>query len=217
MLPLLTVRASAWTLQAIATLPDTIIARQIVERGWFDQVAHVAGGLLVIILLLVAILMVPAVWYVHRSFTRWTDAIEGLRRDFAPLLSGMRTIMDAAEGITGTVRTNVERLSETVSRFDGQLREVADITGARVRDFDDLLGAVHDEAEDLFISASAATRGIRAGVKALGGLRGRARRKRKPERESDILGDGDERDSVSDVEPNTTPVRRPVRRRRRRR
>ena len=87
--------------------------------------------------------------------------------------------MQNAEEISATIRRDVERLSETVEQFDGQLREIADIAGDRVRDFDALLGAVQEEAEDLFLTTASAARGIRAGVRAL--RRHRSRRDRRAE------------------------------------
>ncbi len=173
------VRGSAWILQAVATLPDTVYTRQIVERGWFDQVAHVAGGVLLILLLLLVLLVFPAVWYVRNRLKQLTAVLDGLRRDLGPVLERTRGVMENAEQISVTVRHEVERLSETVEQFDGQLREIADIAGDRVRDFDALLGAVQDEAEDLFLTTASAARGIRAGVRAL--RRHRSRRDRRAE------------------------------------
>ncbi len=145
--PSLLLRASAWMLQATATLPDTVYTRQVVERGWFDQLAHVAGGLLVILLLLLVLLAFPAAWYARCGFRQVADALDGLRHDLGPLLERTRGVMQNAEEISATVRDDVERLSETVERFEAQMREVADITGTRVRQFDALLGAVQEEAK----------------------------------------------------------------------
>ncbi len=173
------VRVSAWMLQATATLPDTLVTRQIVDRGWFDQATHVASGILMIVLLLIVLLAFPAAWYVRNRLKQLTGVLDGLRHDLGPVLERTRGLMQNAEEVSGTVRREVDRLSETVGQFDGQLREIADITGARVRDFDALLGAVQEEAEDLFLTTASAARGVRAGVRAL--RRHRARRARRAE------------------------------------
>jgi hypothetical protein len=173
------VRGSAWIFQAVATLPDTVYTREIVARGWFDQLAHVADGILVILLLALVLLAFPAAWYVRNRLKQLTAVIDGLRRDFGPVVERTRGVMQNAEEISTTVRHRVEQLSETVEQFDGQLREIADIAGDRVRDFDALLGAVHEEAEDLFLTTASAARGIRAGVRAL--RRHRSRRDRRAE------------------------------------
>ncbi|HEX8724704.1 MAG TPA: hypothetical protein VF737_04870 [Gemmatimonadaceae bacterium] len=172
-------RGSAWLLQAVATLPDTVFTRQIVERGWFDQLAHVASGVLAILLLLLVLLVFPAAWYVRNRLKQLTAVIDGLRHDFGPVVERTRGVMQNAEEISATVRRDVERLSETVEQFDGQLREIADIAGDRVRDFDALLGAVQQEVEDVFLTTASAARGIRAGVRAL--RRHRSRRDREVE------------------------------------
>ncbi|MGH7689948.1 MAG: hypothetical protein ACREN3_10115 [Gemmatimonadaceae bacterium] len=171
------VRGSAWILQAVATLPDTVFTRQIVERGWFDQVTHVATGVLVLVLLLLVLLVFPTAWFVRRRLQQLTAAINGLRHEFGPVVEHTRAVVQNAEAISTTVRREVERLSETVEAFDGQLREIADIAGDRVRDFDALLGTVQQEAEDLFLTTASAARGIRAGMRAL-----RRHRSRRAER-----------------------------------
>ena len=202
MMPVLMVRASAWMLQAVTTLPDTVVARQIVERGWFDQLTHVASGVLTLLLLLLVLLVFPAVWYLSRRFRQLTAVLDGLRHDFAPVIERTRGVMQNAEEISITVRDDVERLSETVERFDAQLREIADITGERVRDFDALLGAVQEEAEDLFLTTASAARGIRAGVRALRGHR--ARRARRAELEADLDDDSAERGTEARPDGETT-------------
>jgi hypothetical protein len=197
MMPVLLVRASAWMLQAVATLPDTIVARQIVERGWFDQAAHVASGVLTLLLLLLVLLVFPAAWYVRRRFRQLTAVLDGLRQDFAPVIERTRGVMQNAEEISSTVRDDVARLSETVERFDTQLREIADVAGDRVRDFDALLGAVQAEAEDLFLTTASAARGVRAGVRALRGHR--ARRARRAELEAQAARETEGQEDVDDT------------------
>lgn len=186
------VRGSAWILQAVATLPDTVFTRQIVERGWFDQLTHVATGVLAILLLLLVLLAVPLAWYIRGRLKQLTAVIDGLRHDFGPVVERTRGVMQNAEEISATVRRDVERLSETVEQFDGQLREIADIAGDRVRDFDALLGAVQEEAEDLFLTTASAARGIRAGVRAL--RRHRSRRDRRAELEAERTASDDAED-----------------------
>lgn len=201
-------------LQAAATLPDTLYTRQVVERGWFDQLAHVAGGILMILLLLLVLLAFPAAWYLRRGFRQVADALDGLRHDLGPLIERTRGVMQNAEEISITVREDVERLSETVQRFEAQLREVADITAERVRQFDALLGAVQEEAEDLFLTTASTARGIRAGVRALRGYRTRRARRAELEAEREA-GEEDEEDEEGEEEAAARPRSPRLRRRRR--
>ncbi len=208
-----TVRASAWLLQAVATRPDTVVTRQIVERGGFDQLTHVAAGILTLLLLLLVLLAFPAAWYFRNRLQQLTLGIEGLRRDLGPLVERSRGVMQNAEEISLTIKRDVARLSETVGHFDGQLREISDIAADRIRDFDALLGAVQEEAEELFLTAASATRGVRAGVRAL--RRHRARRDRREalpdeqdaddaddaELDVDVDADAPEADGGADAEP----------------
>jgi hypothetical protein len=211
MMPLFAVRASAWMLQAAAVRPDTVFTRLVVERGWFDQLAHVASGVLVIALVLLVLLAFPAAWYIRNRFRQLAVILDGVRHDLGPLIERTRGVMQNAEEISSTVRDDVERLSGTVERFDAQLREVADITGDRVRQFDALLGAVQEEAEDLFLTTASAARGIRAGVRVLRGHR--ARRARRSELEAG-REEGEPGDEAED-EPESRPRAPRLRRRRR--
>ena len=177
MMPQLMVRASAMMLQAVATLPDTIVTRQITVVGWFDQVTHVATGILILLLLALVLRVFPAAWQMRIRLNQIRASLDGLRHDFGPLIERTRGVMQNAEQISVTLRDDVERMSEVVERFEAQLIEIADITGARVRDFDALLGAVQEEAEDLFLTTASAARGLRAGVRVLRGHRARKARR----------------------------------------
>lgn len=217
MMPVLMARASAWMLQAVAALPDTSVTRQIVARGWFDQMTHVASGILTLLLLALVLLVFPAAWYVRNRFRQLAVILDGLRHDVAPVIERTRGVMLNAEEISHTVREDVERLSETVERFDAQLREIADIAGARVRDFDALLGSVQEEAEDLFLTTASVARGVRAGVRAI-----RRRRSRDVARpaldEPDEVEPGDDADAdAPDNPPDHEPPSRVPRLRRHRR
>jgi hypothetical protein len=209
-----TVRASAWILQAAATLPDTIVTRQIVERGWFDQVTHVATGLLTLLLLVAVIAVFPLAVYLRTRLNQLTLALEGLRSDIGPLVHRTSRLLENAEAVSDRVRHDVDRLSETLAQFDGQLREIADIAGDRVRDFDALLGAVQEEAEGLFLTTTSAARGIRAGVRALRRHRARSERRaaRRAEEEAAALESPDAGEDGDDGEPRSPEPR--LRRRR---
>jgi len=221
MMPQLMVRASALMLQAVATLPDTIVTRQITVVGWFDQVTHVAAGILILLLLALLVRVFPAAWRMRVRLDQIQASLDGLRRDFGPLIERARGVMQNAEEISVTVRDDVERLSETVERFDAQLREISDITGTRVREFDALLGAVQEEAEDLFLTTASAARGLRAGVRALRGHRARKARRDALETardngddlEDEEPDDAEEADEPDDAEPRDRTPR--LRRRRR--
>jgi hypothetical protein len=211
----LTARASAWILQAAATLPDTIVTRQIVERGWFDQVTHVATGLLTLLLLAAAVAVLPAALYLRQRLNQLSLALEGVRSDNGPLVNRTSNLLENAEAVSKRVRDDVERLSDTLAQFDGQLREIADIAGDRVRDFDALLGAVQEEAEGLFLTTTSAARGIRAGVRALRRHRSRSEQRaarRAATEAAEALESPDADADTDDTEPRSPEPR--LRRRR---
>ncbi|HET7631263.1 MAG TPA: hypothetical protein VFK16_02990 [Gemmatimonadaceae bacterium] len=209
------VRASAWLLQAVAIRPDTIVTREIVERAGFDQVIHVVGGLLLILLLLLALLAVPAAWYLRNRLHEMTVTLRGIREELHPVLTRTASVLDDMEHISTTVRRDISRVSGAVERLDDQLRDLTDAAGHRLRDFDALVGAVHDEAEGLFLTTASAARGVRAGVRALRRHRARRAEREALAAEADARDSADEDDSSMDEDQTDRPREPRLRKRRR--
>jgi uncharacterized protein YoxC len=182
-------RVGAWMQRAAATLPDTIVTRQIVERGWFDETTHIAAGILTLILLAVVVMLLPAAWYIRRRSRNLAVLLDGLHGEIAPLIKSTNGLVENMNHIATTIRQDVDRISETVRSVDAQVREAAKVAGERVQRFDDLLEAVQEEAEDIFTTTATVVRGARAGARA---LQRRRRRKAAEEAEEDAAADGAE-------------------------
>ena len=53
----------AWLLQQVATLPDTIVTKQVAaERGWFEILTGAASIGMTLALLALALGLIPAAW-----------------------------------------------------------------------------------------------------------------------------------------------------------
>src|ERR1043166_1332681 len=208
MLYALLAHAGAWTQQATRVLPDTIVTRQILVLGWFDQLVRVASGILVLGLLTFIILLFPAAWYLRRNTRQLIQLMEALRSQLAPLAHHTTSLVNSIDHIATTIRGDVDQLSGTVRSVDAQIRDAAKLGSERVKRFNDLLEAVQSEAEDLLVTTATVVRGARLGMGVL---------RRQSGNDGDALEPAAEDEPkparVDDVEPRP---RNPPRRNRRR-
>lgn len=161
--------AGALLLQAAATLPDTIVTKQVAaERGWFEQLTAVASGLVSISLLVLTVALVPAAWNFRKSYKKINELLDRVYADVNPLMKHASTVADNLDYITTSIRVDVQRVNQTIAAAQQRLQEAADITEERLREFNALMKVVQEEAEDAFVSTAAAVRGVRSGVAALG-------------------------------------------------
>jgi uncharacterized protein YoxC len=158
----------AWLLQAAATLPDTIVTKQVaVQRGWFDQFTAVASGLMSIALLVLAAALVPAAWNWRNSYKKVNQLLERVQGDIAPIMRHASSIADNLDYITTSIRTDVQQVNATIAAANQRLQEAVTLTEERLNEFNALLAVVQQEAEGLFVSTAATARGIRTGASAL--------------------------------------------------
>ena len=128
-----------------------------------------------------------------RSLTRSLGSVaRRMETDAAPVMDRARIIAENMEFITAAVRTDVQKVSESVTRLNDRLKQASERMEERIQDFTALVEVLQEEAEELALDTAAAVRGVRAGTRALtkGGREG-AR--------SEALGGGD-------VEPRGIPA-----------
>jgi len=90
-----------WLLQAAATLPDTIVTKQIQpEATTFEKVVSVASGLASIALLVLAVALVPAAWNFRKSYAKVSDMLDRIYGDINPIMRHASTIADNAKMAT---------------------------------------------------------------------------------------------------------------------
>lgn len=157
-----------WLLQAAATLPDTIVTKQVVaERGWFEQFTAVASGLMSVAMLVLAAALVPAAWNWRNSYKKVNQLLERVQGDIAPIMRHASSIADNVDYITTSIRTDVQQVNATIAAANQRLQEAVSLTEERLNEFNALLAVVQQEAEGLFVSTAATARGIRTGASAL--------------------------------------------------
>ena len=158
-----------WLLQAAATLPDTIITKQVVgETSAFDRITGIASGLMSIALTALAIAVIPAAWNLRNSHKKLTEVLDRVYGDINPIMRHASSIADNVDYITTSVRTDVQQINATIAAANQRLHQAVEQTEERLQEFNALIAVVQDEAERLFVSTAATARGVRAGAATLG-------------------------------------------------
>jgi uncharacterized protein YoxC len=156
---------SAWLLQAAATLPDTIITKQVVtDPGMFQKVTTYASGLASIALLILAVALVPAAWNFRKSYGKISDMMDRIYGDINPIMRHASTIADNVNYITTSVRVDVQKVSQTVASANQRLMASVELAEDRIRELNALLAVVQEEAESAFVSTASTIRGVRTGI-----------------------------------------------------
>jgi uncharacterized protein YoxC len=156
---------SHWLIQATATLPDTIVTKQVtVEPGLFQKITTYASGIASIALMILTIALVPAAWNFRKSYAKISDMMDRIYGDINPIMRHASTIADNVNYITTAVRVDVQKLSQTVASANQRLMSSVDIAEERIKDLNALLAVVQEEAEAGFISTASTIRGVRTGI-----------------------------------------------------
>lgn len=159
----------AWLLQQIATLPDTIVTKQVAaERGWFETLTAGASIAMTLALLALAIGLIPAAWNFRKSYKKANDLLDKVYADVTPLVRHAHAVADNLDYITTAVRTDLQRVSRTINTANERLLDAVKESEQRMAEFNALLRVMQEEAEDVFVSTAAAVRGVREGASTLG-------------------------------------------------
>jgi len=156
---------SAWLLQAVATLPDTIITKQVVtDPGLFQKITTYASGLASIALLVLAVALVPAAVNFRKSYGKISDMMDRIYGDINPIMRHASTIADNVNYITTSVRVDVQKVSQTVASANQRLMASVELAEDRIKELNALLAVVQEEAESAFVSTASTIRGVRTGI-----------------------------------------------------
>lgn len=159
----------AWLLLQTATLPDTIVTKQVaVERTWFDTVTSLASIAMTLALLALAVGLIPAAWNFRKSYKKLNDLLDKVYADVTPLVRHAHTVADNADYITTAIRVDIQQVSRTVNTANERLLEAARTSERRLAEFNALLRVMQEEAEDVFVATAATLRGVRTGAAAFG-------------------------------------------------
>jgi hypothetical protein len=101
---------------------------------------------------------------IHRSVTGLLGRVE---KKLDPVIDRTRDVAANVDFISAAVRTDVQRVSDSVRSLSERLQSASDRMEQRVQEFNALMEVVQSEAEDIFIASAATMRGVRAGARAL--------------------------------------------------
>ena len=128
---------------------------------------------LAILVLGIGLIMVAVV---GRDFRRRLIAVEEalgeIARDARPALDRARAIGENLNHILMSMRKEVDRVGDTISRANERLETALDVAEERARELAALIEVVQAEVGDTVLDATSALRGLRAGAKALREARG---------------------------------------------
>jgi hypothetical protein len=188
------IRAVSWPVLQSVTLPDTIIARTIPDRGVLEW----TSGLLEILVLLLAvgalgslILLLAAM---RDGVKKLNGTLERLTNDTQPMLSNARAIVQDARDMVATVKRDVGTVSGAAAAMGDTLLDAADITAQRIDEVNAVLDVVQEELEETAITAISAVRGVRMGAREMLAHLPRRRRKKRRREAAPEHDDGTEND-----------------------
>lgn len=133
---------------------------------WVDVIADVAT-------IVIALALIAVGFAVLYGALKARALLKRMRVDAEPAIRNVNALSDNAKTLSERVLANVEELSATVSDTNAKVRRATDAAEARLAELNALVGVAQREAEDAFVRAASAVRGVQAGTEALRRLAGR--------------------------------------------
>jgi hypothetical protein len=134
----------------------------------FLSTAESISSIILTLTMLAVLGALVAVLLQLRGLTRSVAALaRRMEKEASPLLERARSVAENVDFITMAVRTDVQKVNESVDRLNERLKEASLRMEERIQDFTALVEVLQAEAEDLALDTAAAVRGVRAGTRAL--------------------------------------------------
>jgi uncharacterized protein YoxC len=149
---------------------DTIFMQTApIAQTWFGKVTSIAGGVMTLTLLAMAIALVPAAWNFRKTYKKTTALLERIEADVMPLTKHAHSIADYLDYITTAIRADVGMIQDTLKSANRAIQGAVGNTEKKINEFNALLDVVQGEAEGLFVSTAATVRGVKTGASHLVG------------------------------------------------
>jgi hypothetical protein len=150
-----------------ATLPDTIVTRQITERGWLETLVSVEQAIVGLAMLALLGVTVVLLLSLKKGLGELTKLFQSSIGDLSGAAHSVRNVADDVRSVTHTLRDDVTAVGETVRTANEMVRDALDEAEYRVRRFGSLVEVAQEEAEDFVVSAASTMRGVAEGASAL--------------------------------------------------
>ena len=157
-------RLLSWSLVQAVTLPDTIIARTIPDRGileWTSGILQIVVLLLAVGALVAFILLLAGL---REGVKKLNATLERLTNDTRPMLANANAMVGDAREMVASVRRNVDTMSNAAGMIGDTIFDAAEVTAQRVDEVNAVLDVIQDELEETAITAVSAIRGVRLGA-----------------------------------------------------
>lgn len=151
--------------QPQSAVPDTVV--YIADRGGLAMAADGAVVVLALAVLIFGVALLGLMLEMRRAVRSFHGVGRRALEKADPILESGRGVADNVEFISAVVRSDVERLNETVRTLADRLQLASDHMEERIEEFNALMEVVQDEAEDLFLGTAATARGVTEGVRNL--------------------------------------------------
>ena len=164
---------NSFPIQAVSP-PDTVFLAAPSEfLVTVQAISTIALALVVFVVLVALVVLLLQFRKLSRSVT---EVVKRLERDAGPVVAKAKSVADNVDFISAAVRTDVEKMNDSVARLNDRLIQASEHMEERIQDFNALVEVLQSEAEELALDTAAAVRGVRVGTKALaegnGGDRG---------------------------------------------
>ncbi len=144
---------------------DTLIMVQ--ARDALGTAAAVADVALATVFVLILAALVGLLVQLRGIHGTVRDLAGRLERRLDPVFDRGRDVAANVEFITSALRTDVQKVSDSIRSLTERLQGASDRMEQRVEEFNALMEVVQSEAEDILLGSAAAVRGVRAGARSL--------------------------------------------------
>ena len=140
-----------------------------VSPNFLSTAEAVSTIVLTVAVLGVLVALVLALLQLRKLTRSLGDVAQRLGKDAGPVIEKARSVAENVDFITAAVRTDVQKLNESVASLNQRLIGASERMEERIQDFTALVEVLQGEAEDLALDTAAAVRGVRAGTRSLAG------------------------------------------------
>jgi len=152
------------SLQAAAAVDTIYVQASPSPQGWFAKATSIAGGVMTLTLLAMAIALVPAAWNFRKTYQRTSKILERVQADIFPLIKHAHSIADNVDYVSTAFGADVAQIQGTLASANERIQEAIAVTEGRISEFNALMDVVQEEAEGVFVSTAATIRGVRTGA-----------------------------------------------------
>src|SRR3954468_8129497 len=103
---------------------DTIFVQTApITQSWFGKATSIAGGVMTLTLLAMAIALVPAAWNFRKTYQRTSKILERVQADIFPLIKHAHSLPENVDYVSTAIRADVARIQGTLASANERIQE----------------------------------------------------------------------------------------------